>query len=60
MSDQGGNSGTKGYEAGGIAFVGCIIVGVGLGFLFDEVAAGSILGVGAGFIMMALLRAIVR
>jgi len=58
MSDRGG--GTKGYEAGGIAFVGCIIVGVGLGLPFDEVAAGSVLGVGAGFVMMALLRAFAR
>jgi hypothetical protein len=58
MSDRGG--GTKGYEAGGIAFVGCIIAGVGLGLLFDEVAAGAVLGVGAGFILMAVLRAWTR
>lgn len=29
------------YERGGIAFVGCLILGSGIGMLFDDVSAGS-------------------
>ncbi|MCL6445955.1 MAG: hypothetical protein K6T83_21345 [Alicyclobacillus sp.] len=47
----------KGYEAGGSAFVGCIIMGFGLGLLFGQVLAGSVIGLGAGFLAMALFRA---
>jgi len=43
------------YERGGVAFVGCIILGTGIGMLFDSVGAGSTIGVGVGFIAMALL-----
>lgn len=43
------------YKSGGIAFVGCIILGTGIGMLFDAVAAGSVIGVGTGFLAMAIL-----
>ena len=43
------------YNIGGIAFVGCTLIGVGLGMLFDQTSAGSTLGVGVGFIVMAFL-----
>lgn len=41
-------------DRAGMAFVGCILIGLGLGFLFDQVVVGSILGVGVGFLIMAL------
>ena len=44
-------------EIAGIAFVGCVIVGTGLGLLMDNVSVGSVLGVGVGFLVMALVRA---
>lgn len=44
------------YEAGGIAFVGCILVGVGLGLLFHQLIPGAVIGTGVGFIVMALFR----
>lgn len=47
---------TQKYESGGIAFVGCTVVGVGLGLLFDNPGAGAVIGVGAGFLVMSLLR----
>jgi hypothetical protein len=42
------------YERGGVAFVGCIVLGVGIGMLFDNPGAGSLIGVGVGFLAMAL------
>lgn len=49
----------KGYESGGIAFVGFIIAGIGLGFLVGNIVAYTLFGIGAGFIAMAILRALV-
>jgi len=43
------------YERGGIAFVGCLFIGAGIGMLFDQVTAGGAIGLGAGFLAMALL-----
>lgn len=44
------------YAASGAAFVGCIILGVGLGMVFDNAGAGSVIGTGVGFLVMALMR----
>ncbi|MBI5357239.1 hypothetical protein HZB74_00065 [Candidatus Saccharibacteria bacterium] len=41
------------YESGGVGFVGSILLGAGFGVLFDEVIAGILLGIGAGFLVMA-------
>lgn len=43
-------------QASGLAFVGCIITGVGLGLVFDNPGAGSVLGTGVGFVVMAIMR----
>ena len=32
-------------------FLGCMFVGIGLGFVFDYIAAGTLIGMGVGFIM---------
>jgi hypothetical protein len=42
------------YERGGIAFVGCTVLGVGIGMLLDNPGAGALIGVGVGFLAMAL------
>lgn len=42
------------YESGGIAFTGCIILGIGIGMLFNQTVAGTVIGVGVGFIAMAI------
>lgn len=51
---------SKGNEIGGIAFIGSIFVGVGLGILYNHPAIGTLLGIGVGFILMALIRAMVE
>lgn len=43
------------YNSGGVAFVGCVMLGLGLGAWFDHSIAGLMSGVGVGFIAMALL-----
>jgi len=47
-------------KSGGTAFVGCIVLGTGIGFAANHVAAGSMIGVGVGFIVMAIFRAVGR
>lgn len=43
------------YERGGVIFIGCALLGVGLGMLFDQIAAGVLIGVGVGFIGMGII-----
>ena len=47
---------SSGYESGGVAFVGCSLIGIVLGMLYGQIAVGSLLGVGVGFMIMALMR----
>jgi len=44
------------YESGGVAFIGCILIGIGVGLFYDHVAVGTLIGTGVGFVVMALLR----
>ena len=48
----------RGYTYGGPAFVGGIVVGIGLGILLDDFFAWLLIGVGAGFLRMAFIAAI--
>ena len=45
---------------GGVVFVGCIIIGLALGLLYQNVVVGILLGVGGGFIAMGAVWAIIR
>lgn len=45
---------------GGIVFVGCMFLGGGLGSLFGEPQSGWLIGMGAGFIGMALTRGLMK
>jgi len=49
---------SKGKEQyGNLAFVGCILVGMGIGLAFNRPDVGAVVGVGAGFILMAIIKA---
>lgn len=39
--------------AGGI-FFGCLLLGIGIGSLFDHAGAGTLIGLGSGFLLSAL------
>lgn len=43
-------------EVGGLVFVGCLLIGLALGFLMGNVAVGVFGGLGVGFIAMAIVR----
>ena len=51
---------SKNMEVSGVAFVGCIVVGVAFGMLLGWVAVGALFGVGIGFIVMAILRSVMK
>jgi hypothetical protein len=46
------------YERGGMAFIGSAILGIGLGWMIQPafIVQGALVGLGFGFILMALLR----
>lgn len=49
-----------GYQYGGPALPGGILVGIGLGIMLDDFFAWLLIGIGAGFILMGLIAAIAR
>jgi len=50
----------RGYEYGGPAFPGGILVGIGLGILLGDFFAWLLIGLGAGFILMGFIAALAR
>ncbi|MEZ5084592.1 MAG: hypothetical protein R2750_14300 [Bacteroidales bacterium] len=43
------------YKSGGIIFVGCMFIGMGIGYFLGELQTGLFLGMGVGFIVMGFL-----
>ena len=46
--------------ATGLAIPAGLLIGMGVGFLVDDVTAGVFLGLGGGFLGMLILRVILR
>ena len=42
-------------KAGGLLFVGCMFIGMAVGWYFDDYKIGMFGGMGVGFIMMAVV-----
>ena len=42
----------------GLVFVGCLILGMAIGFFVENVVGGLFVGLGVGFIAMAIARAV--
>ncbi len=40
----------------GSVFVGCMFIGMGIGFIFNAITPGVLIGMGVGFIWMSLLK----
>ena len=58
MADSADRVSSRGYTYGGPALVGGIFLGIGLGILLGDFAAWFLIGLGAGFILMAFIAAL--
>ena len=54
MSNEAGRP--KGKGSSGVIFVGCLLGGMGIGFMTGNIPAGLFIGMGVGFIAMAIVR----
>jgi Na+-transporting NADH:ubiquinone oxidoreductase subunit NqrD len=43
-------------DISGLVFVGCVVIGMGISFAINTMPVGLFIGVGVGFLMMALIR----
>lgn len=50
----------KGSKIGGLLFAGCMFIGGGIGMLFGNVTVGGAIGMGVGFVVMALVYIIMK
>ena len=48
--------GPKRTGVSGLVFVGCLMLGFGVGFLIGNIPAGLFIGLGGGFIGMSIAR----
>jgi len=46
----------KKEDYAGLFIPGGLLVGMGFGFLFNQLVAGLFIGLGAGFVVMALIK----
>jgi len=46
----------KSKDISGLVFVGCVVTGMGISFATNSMPVGLFIGVGVGFLMMALIR----
>jgi len=47
-------------KAGGLLFVGSLMVGIGLGIFYGNTAVGTLIGLGVGFILLGLVQVLVK
>lgn len=47
----------KATTAGGMVFVGAMMIGIGLGIYYGQTAVGTLVGLGIGFVLFGLIRA---
>lgn len=50
----------KRSDVSGLAIPAGLFVGMGVGFLIDELVAGLFIGLGAGFLLMLIMLVILR
>ncbi len=47
-------------DAGGLVFVGALMIGIGLGIFTGNTAVSTLVGLGVGFILFGLVKAFVK
>ena len=57
-----GNKKSKGKveTAGGLVFVGPLMIGIGIGIYYNQTAVGVMVGLGVGFILFGLVKALMK
>jgi len=50
----------KSDTAGGLVFVGALILGIGLGMFYGNTAVGTLIGLGVGFILFGLIKVFMK
>ena len=50
----------KSDTAGGLVFVGSLMVGIGLGIFYNQTAVGTLIGLGVGFVLFGLIKAFMK
>ena len=60
MADEEKESGGKGKEfrkdLSFLVFMACLLIGVGIGIAYDQVAVGALVGLGCGFLDSFIVR----
>ena len=51
---------SKSDIAGGLVFVGPLMIGIGLGIYYNQTAVGVLVGLGVGFILFGLIKAFMK
>ena len=54
------DSKSKADTAGGMVFVGSLMIGIGLGIYYGQTAVGVLVGLGAGFILFGLIKVLIK
>lgn len=47
-------------NVGGLFFVGALIMGTGIGLLYGNVSAGTLIGLGVGFLLFGIIKAFMK
>lgn len=51
---------SKSDTVGGLVFVGPLMIGIGFGIYFNQTAVGVLVGLGVGFILFGLIKALMK
>jgi hypothetical protein len=46
----------KKSNMGEITLAGCLFLGIGIGLIFNQVGAGTLIGIGFGLVAMAIIK----
>jgi len=51
---------SKSDTIGGFVFVGPLLIGIGLGIYYNQTAVGVLVGLGVGFILFGIVKALMK
>ena len=50
----------KSDTVGGLVFVGPLMIGLGIGIYYNQTGVGALVGLGVGFILFGLVKALMK